>query len=74
MRITMRGPTTDEIWSTQVIGCLPKMRCSQPVGMNNVVMMPKAMNAPRFGMTIPARKAPNRCTAARGPVPVTVGV
>ena len=47
---------------------------THPVGMNSAVMSPQAMNAPRFGMIMPARKAPKRWTAARGPVPVTVGV
>ena len=28
---------------------------SQPFGMNSAVMRPQAMNAPMFGMTMPAR-------------------
>src|SRR5438132_12239513 len=33
----------------------------QPVGMKKAVSKPQAMNAPIFGMTIPAMKPPYRC-------------
>src|SRR2546430_8508106 len=33
----------------------------QPVGMKKAVIKPQAMNAPIFGMTIPAMKPPYRC-------------
>src|SRR5258708_32112175 len=46
----------------------------QPVGMNRAVSRPQAMNAPMFGITMPARNAPNFWTRALAPVPYTVGV
>ena len=52
----------------------PAMRLTQPLGMKSAVTRPQAMKAPRFGMIMPARKAPKRWMAARGPVPVTTGV
>ena len=46
---------------------------SHPVGMNRAVMSPQAMNAPMFGMIIPARYPPRRWTVALTPVPSTIG-
>ena len=42
------GPTIDEKFSFG----------SHPVGMNRAVSRPHAMNAPMFGITIPARLPP----------------
>src|SRR5690606_6671302 len=35
--------------------------------MNRAVMRPQAMNAAMFGMIMPLRKVPNRCTPTRAP-------
>jgi hypothetical protein len=53
-----------------IIGPTIELNCSfgnQPVGMNNAVSKPHAMNAPMFGITIPARLPPIFCTEARQP-------
>src|SRR5882672_531652 len=42
--------------------------------MNRAVTRPQAMNAPMFGITMPARNAPNFWTWALSPVPYTAGV
>ena len=39
----------------------------QPVSMKNAVMNPHAINAAMFGMIIPDKNVPNRCTATRAP-------
>jgi hypothetical protein len=41
--------------------------------MNNAVMSPHAMNAPMFGMIIPARYPPRRWMVALAPVPSIAG-
>ena len=40
-----------------------------PVGINNAVRKPHAINAPIFGITIPDRKRPNFCMASCAPPP-----
>jgi hypothetical protein len=40
-----------------------------PVWMKNAVMIPQAMNAGIFGITIPLRNVPNRCTRTRALLP-----
>jgi hypothetical protein len=35
---------------------------SHPVAMKNAVISPQAMNAGMFGMTMPLRNVPKRCT------------
>jgi hypothetical protein len=77
----MSGPITDAICTVNGSGSTaspsttrPAIRLIQPVLRKSEVIRPKAMNAPRFGMTIPARNAPARCTCALAPVPETGGV
>ena len=57
-RLTIIGPTIEESCSFG----------NQPVGMNKAVSRPHAMNAPMFGITIPARLPPSFCIEARHPV------
>ena len=38
-----------------------------PVGMKSAVIKPHAMNAPMFGITMPARLPPTFCRDARHP-------
>ncbi len=38
-----------------------------PAGMNSIVMKPQAMKAAMFGMIMPERNVPSRCTPTRTP-------